>query len=255
MHGADSCNNYGPPCVIHPARPPTTCGDYPGPLLGDRPNVLMIGDSISMPVPFTPGGYGANARALLQKRSINSWHAGGWESGGQASNTVKGLACTNTTVAGNYLNFSGTYDVIHFNYGLHDLVDPGPGEGKEHVSLAQYGMNLKTIYGRLAARAKHVIWATTTPCPNVTTSMGRTNDKVKAYNKQAMTSLTAAAAAAGKTLLVDDLFADIERACGSNYKSCPLQRPHNVHFEPEGDEFMAERVVASILSSLGLSAP
>ena len=23
----------------------------------------------------------------------------------------------------------GTYDVIHFNFGLHDLVDAGPGEG------------------------------------------------------------------------------------------------------------------------------
>jgi hypothetical protein len=56
MHGADSCNNYDPPCVIHPTRPPTACGDYPAPLMSDRPNVLLIGDSISMPVPFTPGG-------------------------------------------------------------------------------------------------------------------------------------------------------------------------------------------------------
>ena len=38
---------------------------------------------------------------------------------------------------------------VHFNFGLHDLVDPGPGEGKEHVDLPQYGANLVTIYRRL----------------------------------------------------------------------------------------------------------
>jgi hypothetical protein len=105
---ADSCQNYGPPCVHHAAKPPTACGDYPAPLMTDRPNVLLIGDSISMPVPFTPGGYGSNARTLLNKRGINVWHNGGWSSGGQASNTAKGLLCTDAATPGNWLNLTGT---------------------------------------------------------------------------------------------------------------------------------------------------
>jgi hypothetical protein len=122
----DSCDNYDPPCVFHKAKPPTECGDYPAPLATDRPNVLLIGDSISMPVPYTPGGYGVNAKALLEARGMSVWHNGGWGSGGQASNTVKGLLCTNTSTAGNWLNVTGMYDVIHFNFGLHGefLVPP-----------------------------------------------------------------------------------------------------------------------------------
>jgi hypothetical protein len=113
-----------------PAPPPATaCGDYPEPLSTTQPNVLLIGDSISMAVPSTPGGYGINARTLLAAQNVTVQHNGGWGKGGQASNTVKGLECTNISTAGNWLNFTGTFDVIHFNFGLHDLVDAGPGEG------------------------------------------------------------------------------------------------------------------------------
>ncbi len=118
----DSCDNYDPPCVFHKAKPATDCGDYPATLATDRPNVLLIGDSISMPVPYTPGGYGDNARQLLTNLGMRVWHNGGWGSGGQASNTVKGLHCTNASTPGNWLNVSGTYDVIHFNFGLHECV-------------------------------------------------------------------------------------------------------------------------------------
>ena len=56
---ADSCESYDPPCVFHTVKPPTQCGHYPEPLATDRPNVLLIGDSISMSVPFTPGAFAA----------------------------------------------------------------------------------------------------------------------------------------------------------------------------------------------------
>ena len=247
-----SCAKVGPPCVMPPAPAPhTACGDYPSALSTTMPNALMIGDSISMSVPYTPGGYGVPAKAMLLNHSIAPAHAGGWAGGGQASNTVKGLLCTDPATPGNWLNFTGNFDVIHFNFGLHDLVDAGPGEGQEHVDIPQYGKNLAIIYARLAARAKKVIWTATTPCPNVTTSMGRSDQKVIAYNVQAMASLTAAAAAAGKgTLLVDDLHAAVDGYCGVNYKTCALQRPKNVHFEPMGCTFLATKVVASIVSAL-----
>ena len=164
---------------------------------------------------------------------------------------MKGLLCTDPNTAGNWLNFSGTYDVIHFNFGLHDLVDAGPGEGKEHVTLTQYGQNLVTIYTRLAARARKVIWVATTPCPNVTTSMGRSDAKVIAYNARALEVLKPIAMKSGNALLVDDLHTAVDSYCGVNYKTCALQRPKNVHFESLGCNFLAKKVVASIVGALG----
>lgn len=116
------------------------------------------------------------------------------------------------------------------------------------MAIPQYGSNLQAIWNRLAPRAKKVIWTTTTPCPNVTTSMGRTNAHVQAYNTEALSSLTAVA---GSGLLVDDLYTAVEQACGVNYKSCDLQLPANVHFEPKGCEFLGEHVTKSILAALG----
>lgn len=136
-----------------------------------------------------------------------------------------------------------------------DLVDAGPGEGQEHVDIPQYGLNLAEIYRRLAPRARHVVWTTTTPCPNVTTSMGRTDAKVQAYNAAALTALQAAAAARGEHLVVDDLYAAVDGYCGANYKTCDLQRPANVHFEPKGCEFMAKHVVQTVLAVLHPKQP
>ena len=101
-----------------------SCGADPPPLSTTQPNVLLIGDSISMPVPYSPGGYGVPVHQALQSLGINVWHNGGWDEKGQASNTVKGLHCTDPSTPGNWLNVTGTYDVIHFNFGLHDLVAP-----------------------------------------------------------------------------------------------------------------------------------
>ena len=112
---------------------------------------------------------------------------------------------------------------------------------------------MQEIYRRLSTIGKKVVWTTTTPCPNVTTSMGRTDAKVVAYNTQALSSLMQAAADQNETLIVDDLYAAVDGFCGKNYKSCPLQRPANVHFEPAGCEFMGEHVASTIEAVLNHS--
>lgn len=66
------------------------CGDALVALSTMQPNVLLVGDSISMVPPvFTPGGYGAAAHALLAAQGVSVQHAGGWAGGGQCSNTVR----------------------------------------------------------------------------------------------------------------------------------------------------------------------
>lgn len=109
--------------------------------------------------------------------------------------------------------------------------------------MPTYGANLRTIYDRLSSRAKRVIWTTTTPCPNVTTSFGRTNANVILYNKEAAASLPA-------DVLVDDLYSLVVGHCGQNYKSCDWQIPANVHYEPVGREALAEHVVSTIMKAI-----
>ena len=58
--------------------------------------------------------------------------------------------------------------------------------------------------------------------PQVTTSMGRTDAKVVAYNSQAFNSLTIAATASNTKLLVDDLYAAVDGKCGKNCAKDPL---------------------------------
>ena len=42
-----------------------------------------------------------------------------------AAHTGKGLACTDPATSNNWLSAEGIWDVIHFNFGLHDLKDSG----------------------------------------------------------------------------------------------------------------------------------
>jgi lysophospholipase L1-like esterase len=237
-------------------------------------SVLLIGDSISMTPPFTPGGYGGALEALLAKSGVAVQHTGGNFAGGQAGDTRHGLVCTNAT-APSYLAFEGKFDLIHFNFGLHDLANYSAE--LPPLPLPQYGANLVEIYTRLSAHTPRVMWTTTTPAPDVPTSYGRTYELVEEYNAEALRALTAVA----PKLLVNDLFKAMIDSCGVRYKSCPLQvrigdalptllpraraparrpldapfpppaqLPANVHLTPEGIAFTAAAAARDILRAL-----
>ena len=180
--------------------------------------------------------------------------AGGWAAGGQCSNTVKGLLCTNLTTKNNYLTYpgGGKFDVIHINYGLHDLVAPcppgGTGECEEHVALPGYGANLVTLFQRFSTIGTKLIWTTTTPVPNVSSMpYGRTYANVTLYNAQALKSLQGAVS----NLLVDDLWGGMIAVCGAGYASCPLQLPKDVHLTSAGINATAQLAFQSIMAALG----
>lgn len=235
------------------ARAQGGCGNATFPLSSTMPNVLIIGDSISMPVPYTPGGYGVPVDQILTAKGVFAQHAGGWFSGGQASNTPKGLSCTDPTHSDGYIPsaFEGKFDVISFNYGLHDLVNCTDNpECSEHVDIPTYAQNLATIYARLAARAKTVVFQTTTPVPNITTSLGRSYQNAIAYNLAAIQSLKAAS---GGAIVISDLWTAVIKYCGVGYVNCSLQIPANVHFEPAGQTFLGNIVANGILQILGLA--
>ena len=118
---------------------------------------------------------------------------------------------------------------------------------KEHVDIGVYGANLVEIWRRFSTIGKTLIWTTTTPVPNVTTSLGRTYAAAEHYNAQALKSLSAANPGG---LLVNDLWGDMIAACGAGYTSCALQLPKNVHLTPAGINVTALSVFKSIMAAL-----
>ena len=113
--------------------------DQPG-----LPRVLLIGDSISV-------GYTLPVRHALE--GVANVHRVLKNSGP----TTEGLEHLDEWLG------KDQWDVIHFNFGLHDLRQLKPGQ--RQVPLDVYEGNLKRLVARLKQTGATLIWATTTPAP------------------------------------------------------------------------------------------
>jgi lysophospholipase L1-like esterase len=189
--------------------------DVPG-----LPRVLLIGDSISM-------GYTLEVRAKLAgKANVHRPLE-------NCGDTARGVASMDKWLG------SGKWDVIHFNFGLHDLkyLDAAgqlapPEKGKQVHTLAEYEANLRKIVARLKPTGAKLIWAATTPVPGGST--GRVEDDAIRYNA------VAARVMHEQGVAINDLHAFVKT------RQAQLQRPANVHFSTEGSAQLAEIVVGQI---------
>jgi hypothetical protein len=181
------------------------------------PRVLLIGDSISI-------GYTVPVRELLQgKANVHRIP----ENGGPTPNGLKNLS--------KWLG-DGKWDVIHFNFGLHDVkLD---AEGKPQVSPEEYEKNLRAIVKRLKATNAKLIWATTTPVPDAKVNPPRKDADVVAYNAIARKVMEENGVA------VDDLYGFAKPQLDR------LQQPANVHFTDRGSDALAEKVAGSVRAAL-----
>jgi hypothetical protein len=121
------------------------------------PRVLLIGDSISL-------GYTLPVRARLA--GIANVHRPA-ANAGPTTVGVKDLdAWLHVGAAAG--EPSKAWDVIHVNFGLHDLkiMKPGPDGGVRQVPPAEYEANLRALIGRLRATGASLVWASTTPVPD-----------------------------------------------------------------------------------------
>jgi len=183
----------------------------------DLPRVLLIGDSISV-------GYTLPVRELLRGMANVHWPL---ENCGP---TIKGLQRLDEWLG------EGEWDVIHFNWGLHDLrMDE---DGVHQVPIDAYEENLEALITRLQQTGAELIWCSTTPVPEPVDGPFRTNADVIAYNK------VAAAIMLEHGIQIDDLY---EFALPQLEE---IQLPHNVHFSPEGSAVLARQVAASIETAL-----
>lgn len=195
----------------HPAFAPVT--DDPA-----LPRVLLIGDSISI-------GYTPAVRKLLAGK-VNVHRI--MTNGGPTSNGLPNL--------GQWLG-EGRWDVIHFNWGLHDLRIME--DGRRQVPLEKYEANLAELVTRLKATGAKLIWCSTTPVPEGKLSPPRQPEDVPRYNAAAERVMRA------QGVTVNDLHAFALPLLGQ------LQRPANVHFTDEGSAKLAEPVAGAILKALG----
>jgi acyl-CoA thioesterase-1 len=182
--------------------------DVPG-----LPRVLLIGDSISM-------GYTEPVRKLLAgKCNVHRIP----ENGGP---TIRGVEKLEKWLG------SGHWDVIHFNFGLHDLrlMDTG----KHQVALADYEANLRKIVARLKATGARVVWASTTPVPEAKLTPPRSPADVIAYNAAARRVMEE------NGIPIDDLYAF------ALPRLAEIQRPANVHFTDAGYAALAKPVADAI---------
>jgi acyl-CoA thioesterase-1 len=137
------------------------------------------------------------------------------------------------------------WDVIHFNFGLHDLKYMGPnnenladpkGEtSHQQVPIDQYVANLKKIAERLKKTGATVIWCETTPVPEG--AAGRVVGDSKRYNKAA-----AKAMAEVGGIEIDRLY--------DHALNHAEQKKANVHYSQAGSEKLAEQVAASVRAAL-----
>ena len=195
---------------LSPAFAPVT--DQPG-----LPRVLLIGDSISI-------GYTVNVRTeLAGKANVHRIP----ENGADTANGLKNIDAW----LGNT-----KWDVIHFNWGLHDLkVTP---DGGRQVPIDAYERNLATLVTRLKTTGARLIWATTTPVPDGKQNPPREPQDVGKYNAAAMRVMQANGVA------IDDLF-----AAASPHIS-EIQLPGNVHFNDMGWKLFGTQAATAIRAAL-----
>ncbi len=177
------------------------------------PRVLLIGDSISM-------GYTLPVREKLRgKANVHRIPTNGGPTTNGTANLAKWLG-------------DAKWDVIHFNWGLHDL--KYMPDGKRQVSPEDYEKNLKALVERMKATGATLVWCSTTPIPEGELTPRRDFGDVVEYNRIAARVMSAAG------VETDDLYSF------ALPKLKEIQRPQNVHFSDEGSAVLAEQVAREI---------
>ena len=196
------------------------------------PRVLLIGDSISI-------GYTAGVRELLH--GVANVHRPLTNCGP----TTKGLQELDKWLG------DRPWDVVHFNFGLHDLkymgpngenlADPKAADSAQQVPLEQYKANIAEIVERLRLTGAELIWRNTTPVPEG--AKGRVVGDSAIYNNAVKRIM------AENAIPTDDMFAY------SIARQNEIQRKADVHFTPEGSRFLAEKVSENIREALAKRFP
>ncbi|MCH2181522.1 MAG: GDSL-type esterase/lipase family protein [Mariniblastus sp.] len=204
-------------------------------LVGKRPDkkrVLILGDSISI-------GYTPTVRKSLEEEAIVVRPMRNLKQAENCQGTRYGVEHIDR-----WMNLlGGEWDVIHFNFGLHDMkhVSPQTEENSNKKSdppqstPEQYRRQLTEIVQRLKQSEAQLIFATTTPVPDGVRPYRATTDPDR-YNAIAMKIMQE------HGVQVNDLYQFAQP------RLAEIQRPANVHFFPPGSEVLGKQVADVIRS-------
>jgi hypothetical protein len=214
---------------------------------GDLPDVLILGDSISI-------GYTPLVRKLLEgeARVVRPMVDGKRPENCQY--TAYGLRRLEAWLG------DTDWEVIHFNWGLHDLkyVDqrfPNPSlvrergdallandEAHQLASVDEYAANLAMLVERLEQTGARLVFATTTPVPEGV--VGRIPGDELRYNTAAGEVMEE------RGIAVDDLYGLVANLCRPQPSLAEVQRKADVHFTRVGNELLADQVSRAIRAEL-----
>lgn len=173
------------------------------------PRVLLIGDSISR-------GYTQDVRkAMAGKANVHRAP----ENCGPTANGVKKIEI--------WLG-DGKWDVIHFNFGIHDRKTPA----------ADYEQRLEALITRMKQTGAKLIFATTTPVPPDTKDGPELVTQIAEKNAIALRVMNQHGVA------IDDLYGFLAPQLEG------LANPQDVHYNAKGYELMGQQVAKSIRSQL-----
>jgi len=197
------------------------------------PNVLIIGDSISI-------AYTRAVRERLHGKA-NVYRPMRGQATVNCGDTRMSLPKIDEWLA------PRKWDVIHFNWGLWDLCYRNPlaktqgnrdkVNGTLAVSPEEYARNLETLVSRLAATGARLIWASTTFVPEE--EAGRFVGDDVTYNA------VAARVMKKHGVANNDLFA-LTKGFAGKY----LTKKGDVHFTPESSAVIGAQVAAAIEKTL-----
>ncbi|TWU33227.1 SGNH/GDSL hydrolase family protein [Novipirellula artificiosorum] len=168
------------------------------------PRVLLIGDSVSR-------GYTQSVRmALAGKANVHRAPAN----------------CGPTSLAVRKLDVwlgDGDWDLIHFNFGIHDRNTP----------ITEYGERLELLVERMKQTGAELVWASTTPIPD---------DPTKNQTAAAIVERNDVAAMLMRKhgVTIDDLFTAITPHLAE------MQNLNDVHFNSDGYVFLGQQVARVI---------
>jgi len=176
------------------------------------PRVLLIGDSVSR------GYTQAVRKALAGKANVHRAPA----NCGPTATGIKRIDAWLTSAGSDE-----AWDVIHFNFGIHDRNTP----------ITDYTTRLEQLIKRMQATGAALVWASTTPIPD-DPKTGQTAASIVDRNA------AAAKLMADRNVAIDDLFGFITPHLAE------VQPPNDVHFTGKGYDLLGRQVAESILTAL-----
>jgi lysophospholipase L1-like esterase len=170
----------------------------------ELPRVLVIGDSVSR------GYTQAVRKALKDKANVHRAPA-------NCGPTARGVKKIDVWLG------DGKWDIIHFNFGIHDSNTP----------ITQYTQRLEYLVKHMQKTGAKLIWASTTPIPDL--------PEMK-YSAASVVERNQASAKLMQKhgIVINDLFTAVTSHL------VELQNPNDVHFNGKGYEFLGQQVAASI---------